>query len=199
MGVDKAHVVVGGEPMLLRVVRSVAAAAPRVVVVAAAGQSIPGLPATVEIVRDGRPDRGPLEGLRAGLGALAPRGQVEAAFLCATDMPLLVPELPLRLLALWREHRDRPALVVSARGRLQPLLGIYALAVLADVEAQLETEDRSLKALVARVGAAIADEAALLAGVELAAADPRLESLTGVNTPEQRLSVEAMLAARSAR
>jgi molybdopterin-guanine dinucleotide biosynthesis protein A len=200
MGVDKAHVVVGGEPMLVRVVRSVGAAAAPLIVVAAADQSLPDLPAGIEVVRDARPDRGPLEGLRAGLRALAAReGLVEAAFLCATDMPLIVPELPLRLLALWREQRRSPALVVATQGLLQPLLGVYATAVLPEVEAQLETDDRSLKALVALVGAAVADEAALLGGVELAAADPRLESLVGVNTPEQLVSVEAMLAARSAR
>ncbi|MEJ7728260.1 MAG: molybdenum cofactor guanylyltransferase [Polyangiaceae bacterium] len=200
MGVDKANVVVGGEPMLSRVVRSVGAAAAQVIVVAAADQSIPDLPAGVEVVRDARPDRGPLEGLRAGLRALVGRGaSAEATFLCATDMPLIVPELPLRLLALWRAQLHPAALVVATQGRLQPLLGIYALAVLPDVEAQLETEDRSLKALVARLGGAMADEAALLAGVELAAADPRLESLDGVNTPEQLLSVEALLAARPRR
>jgi molybdenum cofactor guanylyltransferase len=184
----------------VRVVRSVGAAAAQVIVVAAADQSLPDLPAGVQVVRDARPDRGPLEGLRAGLRALAARGAPwEATFLCATDLPLLVPELPLRLLALWREQRHSPALVVATQGRLQPLLGIYAPAVLSDVEAQLETDDRSLMALVARVGAAVADEAALLAGVDLAAADPRLESLAGVNTPEQLASVEALLAARSAR
>jgi molybdopterin-guanine dinucleotide biosynthesis protein A len=202
MGTDKAHVRLAGEPMLVRVVRSVAAAAAHLVVVAAADQALPELPAGVEVARDARPDRGPLEGLRAGLQALAARGApAEAVFLCAADMPLLVPELPLRLLALWRAQSEprAPALVVGTPGRVQPLLGIYAPAVLGDVDAQLATGDRSLRALLARLGAVVADDAALLADAALAAADPRLDSLAGVNTPEERSRAEVLLAARRAR
>ena len=75
--------------------------------------------------------------------------------------------------------------------------GTYDLVLV--VEAQLATDDRSLRGLVARVGAAVVDEAALLAGEALAAADPRLESLLGVNTPEELARAEALIAARALR
>ena len=68
-----------------------------VVVVAAAGQELPPLPPGVQVVHDAAPDNGPLQGLLAGLHALA--GRCDAAFVAACDLPGLTPELVRAVLA----------------------------------------------------------------------------------------------------
>ena len=58
-------------------------------VVAARDQQLPELPSGVEITWDEEPDRGPLQGIHAGLRAL--RETAEAAYITSCDVPLLVP------------------------------------------------------------------------------------------------------------
>jgi molybdopterin-guanine dinucleotide biosynthesis protein A len=91
MGRPKVMLPFGPETMLQRVVRLLGQAVDVTVVVATAGQELPELPSAVVLARDRRPDRGPLEGLAAGLGALGDRA--ELAFLCGCDVPLLVPAM----------------------------------------------------------------------------------------------------------
>src|SRR3972149_5870722 len=64
----------------------------------AVGQELPQLAATTGVVRDRRPHRGPLEGLRAGLETL--RYQADAAFVTACDVPLLMPPFVRRMIEL---------------------------------------------------------------------------------------------------
>src|SRR5260370_16937939 len=71
MGRPKAWLPFGGEFMLARVVRLLAQAVQPIVVVAAPDQAVPPLPAEIAIVRDEEKDRGQLEGMAAGLTALA--------------------------------------------------------------------------------------------------------------------------------
>src|SRR3954463_14928404 len=89
MGTSKALLPFGPETMLQRVVRLLEDVVSPIVVVAAADQMLPQLPAHVIITRDEQDARGPLEGLRTGLKALPE--QVEAAYVTGCDVPLLVP------------------------------------------------------------------------------------------------------------
>src|SRR6266478_2297357 len=89
MGSPKALLPFGPETMLQRIVRILATVVSPIVVVAAVGQSLPELPADVTVTRDEREDRGPLEGLRAGLKALP--SAIDAAYVTSCDVPLLVP------------------------------------------------------------------------------------------------------------
>jgi molybdopterin-guanine dinucleotide biosynthesis protein A len=180
MGSPKAWLDFGGETMLARVVRRVSEAAAPVVVVAAPGQDVPPLPPDVTVLRDPVAHRGPLQGVAAGLAAIAPFA--DAAFVSSTDAPFLCPALIRRLVALRGEDHD--AVVPSAGGRLHPLCALYGVAALPEVEALLAAGQLRVTALVGRVRTLVADEALLLAGEELAAADPRLLSLFNVNTPE---------------
>src|SRR6185312_15898389 len=79
MGRPKAWLPFGGEVMLPRVVRLLGEVVAPVAVVAAPGQDLPPLPAGVDVVRDEEEGRGPLQGLAAGLAALA--GRADAAYL----------------------------------------------------------------------------------------------------------------------
>src|SRR5437764_13948831 len=72
MGSPKATLPFGPELMLQRVVRLLGSVVRPIIVVAAPGQELPPLPADVIVARDEREQRGPLEGLAAGLAAVPP-------------------------------------------------------------------------------------------------------------------------------
>lgn len=102
MGRPKATLPFGPELMLQRVVRLLSEAIGPIVVVAAPGQELPPLPEGVRIARDQREGRGPLEGLHAGLTALA--GGADAAYATSCDVPLLSPPFVRRLIELLGEY-----------------------------------------------------------------------------------------------
>src|SRR5687768_6025554 len=98
MGRPKASLEWHGSTLLRRVVGIVGRGAEGpVVVVRAPGQSLPSLPAGVDVVTDAREGRGPLQGIAAGLAALD--GRAEAAYISSTDVPLLHPSFVRRVLA----------------------------------------------------------------------------------------------------
>ncbi|MGC3967978.1 MAG: molybdenum cofactor guanylyltransferase [Pirellulales bacterium] len=137
MGRDKATLPFGPELMLPRLVRLVgeAVATEKIVVVAAVGQNLPPLPAGVTIVRDERPERGPLEGLAAGLRAHARRS--DAVFVTACDVPLLVPAV---IEALFAELGAHAAVAPLDADFPHPLSTVYRTSVLAAVEQLLAAD-----------------------------------------------------------
>jgi molybdenum cofactor guanylyltransferase len=182
MGTPKAWLDWHGRPLLAHVVAIVAGAVGGpVVVVGADGQELPPLPEGIAVVRDRRPDVGPVQGIGSGLEALA--GQVDAAYVSSTDAALLHPAFVRRVLAGVTDDVD--ALVPDALGYRQPLAAAYRPAIAGTVE-RLITEDRAKPAfLYPAIRTRFADEAWLLADPALAAADPRLDSLLNPNTPEE--------------
>ncbi|HEX3712323.1 MAG TPA: molybdenum cofactor guanylyltransferase [Trebonia sp.] len=186
MGTPKAALAWDGQTLLHRTVTVLAeAAGGPVVVVRAAGQPLPRLPEATLVVEDPRAGRGPLQGIAAGLAALAALAEAPAAaFVAATDMPFLHQAFVRRVLALLAEDGADVALPV-ARGHVQPLAAAYrtALAPAADrlvAGGLLRPADLFAGCTVSRL-----DEARLLAGPELAAADPGLDSLVNVNEPAE--------------
>lgn len=175
MGLPKAMLPFGDELMLQRVVRLIGEV-PRLehlVVVAAEGQELPPLPAGVQITRDAQPDRGPLEGLAAGLAALAPR--CEAVYATGCDVPLLVPAFIERMFELLGEHE----IAVPKDGQFyHPLAAVYRTSVLGEVKQLLDADRRRPFFLFEKV-----DAREILVD-ELRAVDPQLVSLTNLNTPE---------------
>jgi molybdopterin-guanine dinucleotide biosynthesis protein A len=192
MGSPKAWLDFGGEPLLARTVRTVAKVAWPVVVVAAPGQDVPPLLEGVAVVRDAVSGRGPLQGLAAGLEAVASRAP--AAFVSSTDVPFLHPALIERLAEL--RGVDYDIAVPRAGGHLHPLSAVYGVAALGEIAALLAADRRRLSLLFERMRTLVADEALLLAGAELAAADPELRSLRNVNTPEEHAAALAELGER---
>src|SRR5262245_34313491 len=89
MGLPKATLPFGPELMLQRVVRLLSSVVQPIVVVAAPAQALPSLPSDILIARDEHEARGPLEGLSAGLAAIAPHA--DAAYATSCDVPLLQP------------------------------------------------------------------------------------------------------------
>jgi len=180
MGRPKALLPFGPETMLQRVVRLVGEAVRRVVVVAARGQELPELPAEVRIARDRRPDRGPLEGLAAGLRAL--RGDCEVAFLSGCDAPLLRPALVRRVLELCEGYQIA---VPHVGGFDHPLCAAYRVTVLPHIETLLGADRLRPVSLFERVRARRVTRA------ELAEIDPQLDGLANVNHPGEHQSALA--------
>lgn len=181
MGSPKAWLDFNGEPLLARVVRRIAQVASPLVVVAAPGQEVPPLPGDIIITRDAVSGQGPLQGIAAGLAALG--GQARAAFVSSTDVPFLHPALIRRLHALRGDAYD--IAVPRAQGHYHPLSAIYGIEARAEIAALLAEGRLRPFFVFERMRTIIADEALLLAGEELRAADPALSSLRNVNTPDE--------------
>ena len=174
MGRPKAWLPFAGELMLPRVVRLLSEDVAPVVVVAAADQKLPPLPADVAIVRDEEPDRGPLQGIAAGLHAL--KGHVEAAYVSSCDVPLLRPAFVRRMIELLG---DRQICVPLVGDYHHPLAAVYRIEVL-DAVRTLLAQDRLRPVFLFDSVPTRMVEAA-----ELLDCDPTLASLRNVNTPEE--------------
>jgi molybdopterin-guanine dinucleotide biosynthesis protein A len=183
MGRDKATLDWLGVPLVAHVAGVVgdALGPGPLVVVRSAGQALPPLPAGVEVVDDRAAGRGPLQGLRDGLEALA--GRAEVAFACGVDAPLLVPAFVHRVVDAVGADVDAAIPVVA--GRRHPLLAAYRVALGPLAAVLLDEGVRELGRLAGSCRARLLDERALLADPELAAADPELHSVVNVNTPEE--------------
>jgi molybdenum cofactor guanylyltransferase len=169
MGAPKALLDWHGGTLVRRITGILQRLADPVVVVHSNGQELPQLPG-VERVVDRAPDRGPLEGIAAGLRAVADR--CPAVFVSGTDLPLLHPDL---VLALATGRGEHDAAVPVANGHVHHLCAVYRSDLLPAVE-QLLAGDRL------RVGL-------LLEGIDVlrldATALPHAESLRNLNTDEE--------------
>ena len=174
MGKSKAWLPFGDEPLLLRVVRQLSAVVAPIVVVGAADVPLPPLPPGVEYLCDRQPDRGPLEGLRVGLAALAPHAP--RAFVVGCDYPFVAPAYIERLATLSAGH---DAAVVRVDGRLHPLAAVYRTSLVANIDELLESGHSALLDLITR------SNVRLVEPTELADLPSPTDSLQNVNTPEE--------------
>ena len=173
MGSPKALLPFGPETMLQRVVRLLGSVVTPIVVVSARDQALPLLPGYVRIARDDQEERGPLEGLRAGLRALP--ASAEAAYVTSCDVPLLVPGFVNLMIELLGDH---DIAVMDIDGFPHPLSAVYRRSLLPHVEALLATD---------RLRPAYLFEAVRTRRVtpaEVASVDPDLLTLRNLNTPE---------------
>lgn len=175
MGAPKATLPFGDEVMLQRVVRLVAAVVPpqRIAVVAAADQDLPALASEITIARDAHAQRGPLEGLAAGLRALSDR--VDACYASSCDAPLLKPEF---IAEVFRQLGDAQICVPRDGRFYHPLAAVYRSDVLPAVEALLAAD---------RLRPAFLFQSCRTHQIEVDAlriVDAELHSLQNVNRPE---------------
>jgi molybdenum cofactor guanylyltransferase len=180
MGTPKAALEWHGSTLLRRTISIISRVTDGpVVVVRARGQSLPALPSHVDVVDDPREGMGPLQGLAAGLAAVA--DQATIAFVCSTDLPFLHPAFVRRVLRAVGEGTDVGLPV--ARGFPQPLAASYRTA-LAPLAERLVARQRLRPAfLLEECVVSRLDEAALRADPVLAALDPDLDSVVNINEP----------------
>ncbi|CAM3308273.1 molybdenum cofactor guanylyltransferase [Kibdelosporangium persicum] len=152
-----------------------------VVVVAAPGQTLPGLPDGVAVVQDPVEGLGPMQGVAAGLAAVADRAEI--AFVCSTDMPFLHPAFVRRVL---RGMDDTKAdmLLPFARGFRQPLAAGYRTSLAGLITTLIGEGDLRPGMLFKHCEVVQFDDAQLLDDSALKRFDPELESVVNVNTPE---------------
>ena len=158
-----------------------------VLVVRAPGQGMPPLPARVEVVEDPAEGLGPLQGIAAGLAALA--GRAELAFVSSTDLPFLHPAFVRRVLGAVAPGVD--VVLPQARGYPQPLAATYRVALAPLVAELVAAGDLRPAFLFRRCTTLRLADAALLADPALAAADPELDSLLNVNEPHEYAGARA--------
>jgi molybdenum cofactor guanylyltransferase len=178
MRLPKATLPFGPELMLHRVVRLLTTVAHPIVVVAAANQQLPSLPTDILIARDRRESRGPLEGLLAGLCALAPTGAT-AAYATGCDVPLLAPPFVTAMFELLGDHD----IAVPIDGQFtHPLAAVYRLSVLSEIENLLAADQLRPAYLFDRVNTR------KVPVEQLRHADPNLATLQNLNHPADYLA-----------
>jgi molybdopterin-guanine dinucleotide biosynthesis protein A len=171
MGVPKATLPFGPETMLQRVVRLLGAVVSPIVAVAAREQLLPDLPDDVIVTRDEREQRGPLEGLRAGLHALPE--SVDIAYVTSCDVPLLVPAFVSRMIELLGDH---DIAVMEIDGFPHPLSAVYRRNTLPQVESLLAQDKLRPVFLFDAV------RTRRVLPEEMVSADPELHTLRNLNT-----------------
>lgn len=186
MGRPKAELEFGGERLLQRVARVLSEVVQPVAVVAATDQPLPAFDNAVIVVRDERPERGPLEGMRAGFKALA--GQAEAVFVAGCDAPLLSARFIERVVTSLDGYE---AAVAEADGHAHPLAAAYRWGVLAKIEAMLAADRLRPTELVGEC------HARRLPPSAFADVDPQLLSLRSCNTPAEFEALRGLVAARN--
>ncbi len=177
MGAPKAALPFGPETMLQRIVRLVGTVCDPIVVVAAEGQELPALPAGVIVARDRHAERGPLEGLAAGMAALPT--DVEMAYATGCDVPLLVPAVVQRMFDV---VGDDTISVPVCGGFQHPLAAVYRRSVLPLIEALLASDRLRPGLLFDCVATRRVGEQ------ELRDVDPELDSFKNVNQGDDYLA-----------
>ena len=162
--------------MLQRVVRLLGTVVAPIVIVAARDQTLPELRTDVIITRDEREQRGPLEGLRAGLKALP--DSVDMAYVTSCDVPLLEPGFVTRMIELLGDH---DIAVMEVDGFPHPLSAVYRREVLPRVESLL-AEDKLRPVFLFDAARTRRVQAA-----EMISVDPQLRTLRNLNTREDYL------------
>jgi molybdopterin-guanine dinucleotide biosynthesis protein A len=182
MGRPKANLEWHGSTLLHRVTGMVGRAVDGpIVVVRAPDQELPELPPGVRVVEDAAEGRGPLQGLAAGLAAVAEES--ELAYVSSTDVPLLHPAF-VRSVVRAGMSSDVDVALPVVHGYRHPLAAAYGTALAGAVEG-LIAEDRMRPAfLFEQCRVRELTEADLLRDHELAEADPELLSVLNVNEPD---------------
>jgi molybdopterin-guanine dinucleotide biosynthesis protein A len=181
MGAEKYRLPVGEFTALECVVQAMLPVTDQVLIIGAAGQTIPRFPEQVTFLVDEEPDGGPLAGMAVGLRELQRRQASGPVLLSGCDIPLLRPEL-LRFL-LSRLDDAAGAAIVSDGIRPQPMPGCYRLSVSEQVTQLLARGERSLQSLIASVCTR------LIPMEEVRPFDPAFEAFRPMNTPEEYQSL----------
>lgn len=173
LGRDKAVEIVGGQPIIRRVLERVAGLTSENIVVAAdqsRGDALPLLDNT-RVVPDVYPGMGSLGGIFSGLAA----ARNEWAVVAACDMPFLNPDLLGYLLSL-REGADVVAPVVE--GRPEPTHALYSRECLPFIEERLSAGELKITGFYGGVKVRYVEEE------EIRHFDPELLSFFNVNSPQ---------------
>jgi molybdopterin-guanine dinucleotide biosynthesis protein A/molybdopterin converting factor small subunit len=170
MGSPKALLLFDGEPLVVHVARALNRLFPEVVVVAAPGQELPPLNAT--LARDEVAYQGPVGGIYYGL--CAARG--EFCFVTSCDVPFLNTSLISHLVS---QISDCDVVVPYWQERFQPLCAVYRQSVVPLLKEQLERGELRPIFLYDKVRTRKIEEE------EIRRFDPEGLSFFNMNSPEE--------------
>lgn len=185
MGSNKALSLLGGEPLLSRVIRRIAPQVSHLVLNAPAGWAEAfGLP----LVPDTKAGHaGPLAGVLAGMRHMAETVPQASHFLTVpADSPFFPDDLASRLL----DHvtADDSIVIAASSGQVHPVFGLWPVSIADDLEHWLlNEENRRIRSFLAR-------------HASLGVSFPPVESLSGsidpffnINTPDELSKAEIFL------
>lgn len=174
MGHPKHMLPFGNEVALQRVVRILTEVTPQIVVVASPGQFLPTLPEHCQVIYDEVQFEGPLSGLAYGLQLL--HASTDAVYLSGCDTPLLHAEFVNRVF----EQLGDLEVVVPIEGQFfHPLAAVYRTSLYDKVRQFLESGERRPRKFIESC------KTVRLPVSELRCADPELDSLLNMNSPEE--------------
>jgi len=172
LGRDKLSEVVGGRPLIQRVVDVVGLVSDQVLLVVARGQSQPAVSSCVETrtTTDIYPGKSALGGIYTGLvSSDSLRNLVVAA-----DMPFLNPSLLRHLMSL---SADSDVVMPVVDDEIEPLHAIYSRDCLDPIRVQLEEGSLKIRDFLGRVKVRYVETA------EIERFDPEHLSFFNINTP----------------
>jgi len=172
MGRDKSLLPLDGQPMLAHVIAALMPLNLPILLVTNTREVH--APFDLPMVGDLHPGLGALGGLHSALTHIT----TDAALLVACDMPRLNTMLLADLIGLTESHPDSDAIVPRIAGRAQPLHAVYQRRVLTTLESQIESGRLALNALLDLLSVRWVD------ADEMRPHDPRLDSFTNLNTPD---------------
>ena len=170
MGRDKAFLTLDGIPLVERVLRTLRAVFPRIIIVTNDPASYVSYDAVV--VTDALDKQGPLTGIYSGL--LHSRDDYN--FVVACDMPYLNPGLITYMAGLAQGHDIVAPMIASY---LEPLHAFYHRRLLPVIEERLRRDARQIRGIY--------DEARVhyVMETEIDRYDPERRSFKNLNTPEE--------------
>lgn len=175
MGQNKARLMIGGEPLLSRVVGRLRLAFSDVLVIGPPEFAV--LIPETRIVQDTLPGLGPLGGLEAALTTITS----SRAFVVACDMPFVSPPLARAMAHRAAALADVEVVVLRTGRGLEPLHAVYSRACLPLVRSRLHAEGASARSLV---GLLEHVRVAEMEPDDVARYDPNGLSACNANSPE---------------
>ena len=182
-GSDKASATLRGRPLLQWVRDALAPIVNEIVVVTAAGQTLPPMHPSipVTVVEDREPERGPLGGLATGFAVAAS----PVCFAVSCDAPLLHTAVAARIVDALDDH---DAVLPEVGGFQQPLVAAYRR------DPCLAAAEAALAAGVNKVLDAFAALNVLALGEDrLTILDPDIRSFRNANSPEELAAIATLL------
>ena len=174
LGKNKLLEVVGGRPLLQRVIDSLTPVSRQILVVTGQGQTRPGFQVaqtTISVIPDVYPQKGPLGGIYTGLSA----SETRHSLVVAADMPFLNSRL---LQHLSNSATGYDVVMPRINGLIQPLHAVYSRRCLPAIHEQLQRSQLQVRVFLDRIRVRYIEEA------EIDRFDPRRLSFFNVNTPD---------------
>lgn len=138
MGARKERLEFNGEPLLLRLCRSLSEIAERVTVVAERKREYEFLPGDVRVIADDVAEFGPIAGICAGMAA----SELPLQLVVACDYPLAGPTVWRALAETLSRHPEADAVLPEVAGKLHPLCAIYRSHTLSVWQAALNSGNK---------------------------------------------------------